>query len=163
MKHTLFIIFILVSFFQLCTAKTADRNHVAYVEQFLRLYPDRLSVVMEYMPVIEKHCLERGIEPVDAVVIASLESSFRQINGDRGERGWFQVMPNSVCATGFDLDTIEGQIASGINCIALARNACDGSLIQTLTMYASGSCTARTKTTRKKMRYRAALIERWRR
>ena len=160
-RDLIFIIFCAAQLISIAS-ESDERNHVAYVEHFLRLYPARLATVMQHMTTIEKHCADHGISPVTAVVVASFESSFKtSATGDIGEIGMFQVIPGSVCGRGFDLDTAGGQIAAGISCLAKARDACDGSLRQTLTMYASGSCKPRTKRTKKMITRRLRIIENW--
>lgn len=71
-----------------------------------------------------------------------------------------QVVPNGICAKGHNLETPSGQIAAGTRCLAMARDSCDGSLKQMLTMYASGKCISKSKRTQRKINWRILRYKR---
>jgi hypothetical protein len=135
--------------------------HIAYTEHFLQHYPGRLENALALMPAIEKLSSDYGIEPLVVVVTIASESSFRSnvIGFEKREIGLMQV--HGICARGEDMTSAKGQLEAGIKCLAMARDACDGSTRQMLTMYASGSCKPRTKRTANLIRRRMLIIEKW--
>lgn len=136
-------------------------GHVAYIEHFLSNYPTRTKKALELVSTIEKYSSQYNINPVVVVVTMAMESSFKMrcVGFAKNEVGLMQV--HGVCATGHNLDSADGQIHAGIACLAMARDACDGSVKQMLTMYASGSCKPRTKRTAALIKRRLRIIERW--
>lgn len=138
-----------------------EAPHIAYTKHFLQNYPRKLEKALGLMPVIEGNAALNALDPLVVVVVIALESSWmtRAYNPDKGEVGLMQV--HGVCARGEDLSTPEGQIAAGARCLAMARDACDGSLRQMLTMYQSGSCKARTERTKTLINRRLRIIEKW--
>jgi hypothetical protein len=158
-RTILFLIFCAMQLFAI-SLRSDNRPHVEYLEHFLQHYPKRLARAMQYIPTVEGHSAIHAIDPIIPVVVISCESAWKtNATGAIGERGLMQV--HGACARGYDLYVPEQQIAAGIACLARARDECDGSLRQTLTMYQSGSCTARTKRTHRRINHRLAIIERW--
>lgn len=143
------------------SAESKDREprHHAYVKHFLRIYPERLERALEFMPTIEKYSAIHGFDPIVPTVMISCESAWKPgASGTVGEQGLLQV--HGVCAKGYDLKTTDGQIEAGIACLAMARDACDGTLKQSITMYMSGSCEARTQRTKIVVERRVRIIQR---
>lgn len=139
-----------------------DEPHIAYVKDFLRLYPQRRKQALRVMPLVEAYSGQYGFEPIVPAVIISCESAWKPeaFNAGRGEFGLMQT--HGICARGFNLGTVDGQLESGISCLAMARDCCDGSLKQAMTMYLSGRCKARTPRTKKVVARRLRIIEKWR-
>lgn len=137
-----------------------EKPHVAYVRHFLRNYPQRLEKALEVMPLLEKYSALYDFDPIVPAVIISCESSWKpKVSGTIGETGLMQV--HGVCAKGKDLSTVDGMLEAGIECMSMARDACDGSLREMMTMYMSGSCHARTQRTRRVVTRRLHIIGRW--
>ena len=137
-----------------------DAPHIAYTKHFLRNYPKRLERALELMPMVEGYSAINSVPTLAVAVLISVESSWKTgAQGDIGEHGLMQV--HGQCAKGHDMSTPEGQIAAGTSCLAAAYEACDGSLKQALTMYQSGSCTPRTKRTKRRIAHRLAIIKKW--
>lgn len=159
----LYILFALITIPQVraCEADADEYNgHIEYVTSFLHLYPERLERALELMPTVEGYSAIHAFDPIVPVVVISCESAWHTDRpGAIGEIGLMQV--HGACAHGYDLTVPEQQIQAGIACLAKARDACDGSLRQTLTMYQSGSCKARTARTKRRIGYRMRIIEEW--
>lgn len=162
-RFYIFTIICAVMLWMTFEARTQEHEpaHIAYTKNFLRNYPERLNRALALMPVVEEHSAVNELQPIVPVVVMSLESSFRThvIGSERQEVGLMQV--HGVCARGQDLSTPEGQIQAGIECLAMARDACNGSIEQMICMYASGSCVPRTKRTKALVKRRVRLIEKW--
>lgn len=156
---TLFCIALLFDRFALTQEST--QPHIEYVRYFLAAYPARMERALALMPVVEGYSAIHEIDPLIPSVVISCESSWKSKSKNGRDTGLMQVRKGGVCSRGFDLSVPEQQIAAGIACLASARDACDGSLRQMLTMYQSGSCTARTPTTRRRITNRIRIIERW--
>ena len=150
----------LIDRFALC--EETEKTHIEYVRHFLQNYPNRMEKTLALIPAIENACNKNEVDPLLVVIIAGFESSFRSsVTGARGEKGMLQVMPNSVCSNGHELETAEGQIQAGVACLAMSRDVCDGSIYQMISMYASGACRPRTERTKQIVRRRIALFEKW--
>lgn len=135
--------------------------HIEYINHFLRNYPKRRAKALEIMPTLEAISLQYGFDPIIPTVIIACESAWKQSAcGEIGEIGLMQV--HGRCAKGFDLSTIDGQLESGMTCLDMSRGLCDGSLTQTMTMYMSGRCHARTERTKRVVARRVRIIEKWR-
>jgi hypothetical protein len=156
----IFIMTILIWFLTMpAESQEREPRHHAYVKHFLRIYPHRLEKAMAYMPMIEKHSAIHGFDPLVPTVMISCESAWKSgASGTIGEQGLLQV--HGVCAKGHNLKTVDGQIEAGIACMAMARDACDGTLKQTITMYMSGRCEARTQRTKIVVERRVRIIQR---
>jgi hypothetical protein len=133
----------------------------AFIRHFLRNYPKRMERALALLPVIDGYSALHAVNPVDVVVIIARESSFRPgtVNRGHGERGLMQV--HGVCARGYDLSDPHQQIAAGVACLAKARDACNGSLHQTMSMYISGRCKPRTERTKNVVNRRIHIIQKW--
>jgi hypothetical protein len=134
----------------------------AYIRHFLQNYPRRMEKAVALLPVIDGYSAIHAIDPVLVTVTIAAESSFdaSAINAGRTERGLMQV--HGVCARGYDLSDTHQQIAAGVACLAMARDACDGSLAQTVSMYISGHCIPRTERTLRVVNRRVQIVEKWR-
>lgn len=159
-----FLLYILFAFliwnftFAVRSHEQTEPSYIAYTKNFLRNYPKRLERALALMPVVEGYSAIHAIDPIVPAVVIACESAWKtRAIGEIGEIGLMQV--HGQCARGHDLRVAEQQIAAGITCLAAARDACDGSLRQTLTMYQSGSCVARTKTTKRRINHRLWLIK----
>ena len=158
----LYILLAIIILSQCCDSKSAiEPGYIAHTKHFLRIYPKRLDRALKLMPEIERLSAEYSFDPIVPVITISHESAWRpNLKNERtGARGLMQVL--GVCARGYNLDEPVEQIHAGIACLSMARNACDGSLRQTLTMFQSGSCTARTETTKRRVNHRLWLIKKW--
>jgi hypothetical protein len=133
----------------------------AYIRHFLQNYPKRMEKALALLPVIDGQSAIHAINPVAVVVTIAAESSFKQNakNTGKGELGLMQI--HGVCAKGYDLSDPHQQIAAGVSCLAKSRDACNGSLYQTISMYISGSCKPRTARTKAVVRRRVSVIEKW--
>ena len=160
MKYLIVLLLFIAGWFATAPAESGEKPHVAYLEHFLQLYPKRLDNAMKVMPTVESHAKKYGFEPIVPTVIISCESAWKSgVSGTVGELGLMQV--HGFCARKRDLSTPRGQVEAGMACLAMARDACDGSLTQTITMYMSGSCRARTARTKRVVARRVRIIERW--
>jgi soluble lytic murein transglycosylase-like protein len=161
MKYLIVLLIFIAGWFATEPAESMENPHIAYVEHFLRLYPKRLENARTVLPIVESTAVKHGFDPLIPAVIISCESAWKSgASGSVGELGLMQV--HGRCARKQDLSTPKGQIAAGMACLAMARDACDGSLTQTITMYMSGSCRARTERTKRVVARRVRIIERWR-
>ena len=132
-----------------------------YIRHFLKNYPTRMAKALELLPIIEGYSAIHAIEPMLTTATIAAESSFKPSahNDGKNERGLMQV--HGVCARGYDLSDVHQQIAAGVACLALARDACDGSLRQTISQYISGHCEPRTERTKNVVARRVRVIEKW--
>lgn len=155
------IMFAVILCFQCCGVKSNTNAINSYVSDFLRNDPARLDKALALLPTIRDLSNENGIDPLLTVLVITWESSWytTALGGDN-EIGLMQVIPGGVCAKGQDLSTPEGQIKAGVECLALSRDSCNGTLKQTLTMYASGKCKSKSKRTQRKIRWRVWQYER---
>lgn len=134
--------------------KTDEQIFAEYIEWFhSNVNPKKGEKAKEIIPVVMKWSAVYEVDWMLVACIISLESSWRPRPGSLGESGYMQVMRNKWSRR-FDLDTPEGQIEAGTARLAMAFYECGGDLKKALTHYASGSCKARTETTRSKIRYR---------
>lgn len=162
MNNTIaYILFIVIVLSWTLTARSDVSASQRYIEHFLRLYPERKADALQLLPTVEGYSAIHAIDPIITTVVISCESSWHTNKpGPIGEQGLMQV--HGECARGYDLSVPEQQIQAGIACLAKARDSCDGSLRQMLTMYQSGSCVARTKRTKLRITRRMRIIEKWR-
>jgi soluble lytic murein transglycosylase-like protein len=158
----LYIIFALITFFQCCTAKTDESALQRYIFDFMATRTtEDINTAMSLIPTVTLESERNEIDPLLTAFIISQESSWRvSAVGGIGEVGLMQVVPNGVCAKGHNLETPSGQIAAGTRCLAMARDSCDGSLKQMLTMYASGKCVSKSKRTQRKINWRILRYKR---
>lgn len=127
---------------------------------FAKVKPSRLKKAMKLVPIVVMESEKNGFDPLLISVWISCESSWKpDVIGGIGEKGVLQV--HGTCAKGHKLDTPESQIKAGVECFAMARDKCDGTIEQTLTMYASGKCKSKSKRTHKLIRRRLKIYERW--
>lgn len=125
----------------------------AYVEHFHRdMRPSYAERAKKLIPPLIEYANQYGVDPLDLACIFSLESSWRNFEGDLGEKGPGQVMPSKELAQ-FDLTTLDGQIEAACWRWARALEKC-ATLEQALTHYACGSCVSTSKRTKNKMKYR---------
>ena len=161
-KIILAALFVAITWFQACGVKANDVSpSEKYISDFLRIYPKRKAAALKLLPTIEGYSAIHAIDPLLVSVVISHESAWKTNahNADKNEKGLMQV--HGVCAKGFDLSVPEQQIQAGIACLARARDACDGSLKQTLTMYQSGRCKARTARTARRVAGRLRVYNKW--
>ena len=165
MKLTTAIVFVLMTALFLCIenvcAETIDHREELekYTAEFLKIYPKRLERVRaEAIPAILKYSEIYKVDPLLVACIISFESSWRPRDGDLKEAGYMQLM-RTKWASRFNLETTDGQIHAGIARLKMAFDKC-GTVKEALTHYASGSCRARTETTREKIEFRAAYYRR---
>lgn len=157
MKNTpLYLIFALITVFQCCGAKTSESTLHRYITDFMQPRSDAdTQFALSLIPAINKYSHENNIDPLLTAYIIAAESSFNpSAVGDDNDTGLMQVVKGGVCARKQDLTTPEGQIKAGVECLALSRDQCNGTLKQTLTMYASGKCRSNSKRTQRKINYR---------
>lgn len=161
MRYLIILLIIIAAWFATPAVESADDSpHVAYIKHFLRHYPDRRANALATVPTMEAYAAQYGFPAIVPAVIIACESAWRPgVSGTVGEVGVMQV--HGRCARGYDLNTMDGQMEAGIACLAMARDACDGSLRQAMTMYMSGSCRPRTDRTRKVVARRLWIIDKW--
>lgn len=158
----LYTIFFVITLSQSCTVRSNEDAIRSYIYDFMatRSESDR-NRALGLSSVVYSESLRNNVDPLLTAMIISLESSWRSdVTGDGIDHGLMQVRRGGVCARGQDLTTPHGQIKAGVECLALSREQCSGSLEQTLTMYASGKCVSKSVRTKRKIRYRIALFER---
>lgn len=157
MKNTpLYILFAMITIFQCCGAKTSESALHRYITDFMQPRSDvDTQFALSLIPAINKHSNTNKVDPLLTAYIIAAESSFNpSAVGDHNDTGLMQVVKGGVCARNQDLTTPEGQIKAGVECLALSRKQCNGTLKQTLTIYASGKCKSDSKRTQRKIRYR---------
>lgn len=143
-------------------AYSGQDNCIQYTKQFLANKPNRLKTALELLPLVKSESAKYNIDPIIPTVLISLESAWdsRSVGGI-GELGLMQVVPNGVCAKGFDLSTPQGQLQAGVHCLKLSRDMCGDDLNEILTCYASGRCISKSKLTQRKIKFRVKLIKKW--
>jgi hypothetical protein len=137
----------------------------AYIRWFHRnVKQSRTEKALEALPAVLKYSEQYNVDPLLVACIISFESSWRPRPGGLAEIGYMQIHPR-WWPKGFDRETMEGQIGAGAWRLRAAFDKCP-SVERALTHYASGSCTPRTETTKKKIRYRKnyymRMVERFR-
>jgi len=164
MKYLIVLLFFIALWFVSPPSESMEQDtpHIAYIKHFLRLYPQRQRDALGAVPLVEKYSGIYGFDPLIPTVVISCESAWKSsaFNPENGEFGLMQV--HGTCAKGFNLSTVEGQLESGIKCLAMARDACDGSLEQTMTAYMSGHCRWGTEKTKSVVMRRVRIINKWR-
>jgi len=164
MKYLIILLFFIALWFVSPPGNTVERDtpHIAYIKHFLRLYDTRRERALEVVPTLEKYSSIYGFDPLIPTVVISCESAWKSsaFNPENGEFGLMQV--HGLCAKGYNLATIDGQLESGIACLAMSRDACDGSLKQTITMFMSGKCKSGSERTKAVVARRVRIIEKWR-
>lgn len=161
-KKILLLLMLTVVYFQCCTAKTNEDALQSFISDFMHTRSEtNTKAALALIPLIVRHSESNDINPLLTAFIISLESSFlTDAVGENNDTGLMQVVKGGVCARGQDLTTADGQIKAGVECLARARDSCDGSLKQMLTMYASGKCVSKSKRTQRKIEWRLWKFDR---
>lgn len=121
-------------------------------------YDKRAALIHELAPGLVRQAEVRGIDPILVATSISAESAWKpDVKGKLGEVGLMQV--HGMCAVGYQLLSPAEQIRAGIDCLAAAITACEGSVEAGLVRYLTGRCTTEKASVRRRVNYR---MMRWR-
>ena len=160
MKLITLILIFTFSVFNSCDSFAGESQLEKYVAHFHQnVSQSRLNRALKYIPMVETESTAAGFDPVLIGVLISLESSWLPDSlGKIGEKGFLQVVPDSVCSKGFDLDDTTQSLRAGLNCLKMHQVHCDGTLEQTLTSYASGRCRSKSERTKRMIKRRIRIV-----
>lgn len=174
-EHAIFIMFLTVAILLLAAVFFAPRveasnlynieNHEKEVSDYITWFfrassPRKWKRAIDIAPVIVRESVKQDFDPLLISVIIAKESGFKPgvVSTDgHNTIGLMQVKPCGVCGKGYNLGTIDGQIQAGVMCLKMSRENCNGTLEQTLTMYASGRCVSRSARTHRLIERRIEL------
>jgi len=105
--------------------------------RFNNINPRRRRAAQALIPKVIYYAKKYQLDYLLIAVVMHAESSWRpgSYNPHKGERGLMQV--HGVAARGFDLDTIDGQIESGVKFLKFCIDKC-GSIAGGLAYYQTG-------------------------
>lgn len=132
----------------------------SYVQWFTRCVNKKKQArALAYAPIVVTESLRGHVDPLLLSVLISLEASWNPASeGAQGEIGLTQIMPGGICDPG-KLDTPKQQIAAGVDCLVKCREKCGDNIEKILTKYASGNCSSKSETTKRKMKYRLRMYK----
>jgi hypothetical protein len=157
MKH---LIIIMVLLFAIPAKTDTTQELTDFISDFLRLYPQRQTQALTYIPTIIAECGE-DIDPLLIAVIISMESSWKfDAEGERGERGLLQIMPRY--GRNFRLDDPLEQIRAGVDHFRRALTMCDGNLKDAINAYGCGQCKPHRRFLQWRWRWYRRAIRRYR-
>lgn len=145
-------------------ANAQNPDSVQEVESYVRWFTKCVNKkkqdrALSYAPIVAREAERTNFDPLLLSTIISLEASWNPASeGDRGEIGLTQIMPGGECDPG-KLDTPEQQIAAGVDCLVKCREKCGDNIEKILTKYASGNCSSKSETTKRKMKYRLRMYK----
>ena len=123
------------------TCQDSTEELVSFVRDFFggNMKKRRDKAIRKIVPVIVKHSVLKGLDPLLVATIISRESSFKQnAIGKMGEVGLMQVRSHEPMK-GHDMRTIDGQIGAGTTLLKFYMKKCDTAQ-EALNAYLSGGC-----------------------
>lgn len=117
------------------------------------------AIVKRLVGPIVRISQQHGVDPIMTVAIVSTESSYSTKAEYGGAIGLMQCMPRWYRKYGESMDTVEGQIQTGVKLLAYCVGYCSGNILNALGYYHTGESCKPTWRARRKYRIYLEAIE----
>lgn len=155
-----YLIIITILLFAMPTRADATTELTEFITDFLKLYPKRQKIALTYIPTIINECRD-DIDPLLIAVMVSMESSWKfEVEGDLGERGLLQIMPQF--AKEYQMENPHEQIRAGVNHLRKALLTCNGNIKDAVNYYGCGQCQPHRQFLKWRWRWYQRAIEKYR-
>jgi len=137
-------------------------DYVDYFHQTMR--PSYAKKAKRLIPPLIQYAQKHNVDPLLMGVVFSFESSWRNFEGDLGERGPGHIMPKKgkpwrvIEGIKYDLSTLDGQIDGACAHMRHSLDSCD-TMAQVFAHYGSGSRCQLGPVAMSKMKFRAQYYE----